>query len=113
MAPCTAGGLASEMARGGHIHRENYWFIGAKGPALASTISHSPDLHLENLSSVARGGHTVGTALGGCIPEFTNPEGPVPSLVASHGQVSRLRNRRTTAHDELARAMASTGHILL
>ena len=70
MAPRTAGGLAGGIARGGHIHRENYGFIGANGPAPVSTISHSLDLHLGNLSSMARGGHTPKTTLGGYIPEF-------------------------------------------
>jgi hypothetical protein len=55
------------MACGGHIHREKNEFIGANGPAPASTIRHSPDLHLGNLSSTAYGGHTLGTALGGYI----------------------------------------------
>ena len=57
MAPRTVGGLAGGMAHGSHIHRENYGFIGTKGPAPASAISHSPDLHLGNLSTVAYGGH--------------------------------------------------------
>ena len=33
MAPSTIGGLAGGMAHGSHIHRENYGFIDAKGPA--------------------------------------------------------------------------------
>jgi hypothetical protein len=90
------------MARGGHIHRKNYGFISANGLAPASTISHSLGLHCGNLNSMACGEHTPGTALGGYILEFTYPEGPVPSLVASHGRVSHLRNQRTMAHDELA-----------
>ena len=101
MAPCMADGLASGMAHGGHIHRENYGFIGAKGPVPTSAFSHSPDLHLGNLGPVAHDEHTPGTTLGGCIPEFTDPEGLVPSLVASHSQVSHSRNRRTMTHDEL------------
>jgi hypothetical protein len=113
MAPRIAGGLTGGMARGGHIHRENYGFIGANKPTPTSAISHSPDLHPGNLSSVACGRQTPETTLGGCIPEFTYLEGPVPSLVASRGLVSRPRNQRTTTHDELARGMASTSHILL
>jgi hypothetical protein len=67
MGPRTASGLAGGMACSGHIHHENYEFIGANGPAPVSTISHSPDLHLANLSSMAYGGHTPGTTLGGYI----------------------------------------------
>jgi hypothetical protein len=113
MAPRTVGGFAGGMARGGHIHRENHGFISANGPAPVSAISQSIDLPLKNLSSVALGGHAPGTTLGGCIPEYTYPEGLVPSLITSRGQVSSLRNRRTIVHDELARGMASACHILL
>jgi hypothetical protein len=113
MAPCTAGGLAGGMARDDHIHRENYGFIGAKGPAPASAFSHSLDLHLRNLGPVAHGGHTPRTTHRGCIPEYTYQEGVVPSPVASRGQVSHLKNQRTMAHDKLAQGMASTSHILL
>jgi hypothetical protein len=109
----TTGRLAGGMARGDHIHCENFGFIGANGPAPASAISHSPDLHLGDMSFMACGGHTAGTTLGGCILEHTYPEGPVPLLVAHHGQASHSRDQRTMAHDELARGMASTGHILL
>jgi hypothetical protein len=113
MVPCTAGGLVGGMAHGGHIHCENYGLIDTNGLAPASTISHSLDLHLGNLSSVAHDEYTPRTTLGSCIPEFTYPEGPIPLLVASHGQVSHPRNQRTMAHDELARGMATNGHILL
>ena len=70
MAPRTASRLASGMAHGSHIHHENYGFIGSNRLAPASTINHSLDLHLGNLSSMARGGHTPKTTLGGYIPEF-------------------------------------------
>jgi hypothetical protein len=102
MAPRTIGGLTGGMAHGGYMHHENYEFIGANGPAPASAISHSLDHHLGNLSSVAHGGHTPEIALRGCIPEFTNPKGPLPSLIARCGQVSHPRNQRTMAHGELA-----------
>jgi len=113
MAPHTAGGLVYGMAHGGHIHRENYGFIGSKGPVPASAFSHSPNFHLGNLGPTAHGGHTPRIAHRGCIMEFTYPEAPVPSLIASRGQVSCLRNQRTMAHDELAGGIPSTGHILL
>jgi hypothetical protein len=109
----TAGRLAGGMAHGDHIHYENFGFIDANGPAPASAISHRPDLHLGDLSFVDYGGHTARTALRGYIPEHTYLEGPVPLLIAHSGQASRPRDQRTMAHDELARGMASTGHILL
>ena len=77
MAPRTAGGLAGGMARSGHVHRENYGFIGAKGPAPMSTFIYSPDFHLGNLGPMAHGGHTSGTTHRGRIPEYTYPEGLV------------------------------------
>ena len=88
MAPRTAGGLAGEMTHGGHIHRENYGFIGPKGPAPMSAFSRNLDFHLGSLGLMAHSGHTPRTALGGCIPEFIYPEGPVPLLVTSRGQAS-------------------------
>jgi hypothetical protein len=53
MAPRTIGGLVGGMAHGGHIHHENYGLIGVNGLAPTSTISHSLDLHLGNMSYVA------------------------------------------------------------
>jgi hypothetical protein len=113
MAPHTAGGLASGMARSGHIHCENYGFIGTNRPVPAPAFSHSLDLYLENLGPVAHGRHTLRTALGGCILEYAYPEGPIPSLVAGCGQIYSPRNQRATAHDKLTQGMAWTNHILL
>jgi hypothetical protein len=87
MAPCTTGRLASGMARGGHIHHENYGFIGADGLASMPAISHSLDLHVGNMRSVAHGGHTPETAHGGCILEFIYLKGQEPLLVTGCGQV--------------------------
>jgi hypothetical protein len=101
------------MAYDSHIHHENYRFIDANELAPTPAFSRSSDLPLRNLGPVAHGGHTPKTALGGYIPECTYPERPVPSLVISYGQASRPRNQRTMAHDELARGMAMTSHILL
>ena len=111
MAPRTADGLARGMAHGGHIRHKNYEFIGAKGPAPTSAFSRGPDLHSGDLDPTVHGGQTLRTALRVCIPEFTYPEGPVPSLITSRGQVSRLGNQRSTARNELTWGMASTGHI--
>ena len=105
--------LAREMAHGGHIYHENYEFIGVKGPAPASAFSRSPDLHSIDLDPMAHSGHTLGTPLGGCIPEFTYPEGLVSSLINGRGQVSRPGNQRSTARNKLTRGMASSGHIPL
>jgi hypothetical protein len=44
MAPRTAGGLAGGMAHGGHIRRENYEFIGVKGPTPVFAYNRGPDL---------------------------------------------------------------------
>jgi hypothetical protein len=85
MAPHTVGGLAHGMDNNGHIHHKNYEPIGAKGPAPMSAYSHGIDLHPRNLDPTAHDGHTLGTPLGGCIPEFTYTEGPVPSLITGCG----------------------------
>ena len=111
MAPRTAGGLTRGMANDGHIHHKNYEPVGAKGPAPMSAYSRGSDLHPRNLDPVAHSGHTLGTPLRGCIPEFTYPEGPVPSLIAGRAQVSRPGNQRSTARNKLTRGMASSGHI--
>ena len=71
MAPSTIGGLAGGMAHGGHIHRENYEFIGVRGPAPASTYSHGPNLRHGDLGPMAHSEHTLRTAFYGSIPEFT------------------------------------------
>ena len=89
------------MAHGGHIYHKNYEFIGAKGPAPMSTFSHGPDLHPRDLDPAVHDGHSLGTALGGYIPEFTYLEGLVPSLIIGHGKVSHLGNQRSMAHNEL------------
>ena len=113
IAPRTAGGLAGGMALGGHIRRENYEFIGVKGPAPASALGRGPDFHPSDLDPVVHGGHTLRTALGGCIPEFACPEGLVPSLTTGRCQFSRPGNQRPMSHNELTWGMASTGHTLL
>jgi hypothetical protein len=50
-----------------------------------STYSHGPNLHHGDQGYVAHRGHTLRTALRGCILEFTNPEGQHPhsSLVVA------------------------------
>jgi hypothetical protein len=113
MAPHTVGGLAHGMAHDGHIHHKNYEFISAKGLAPMSAFSRGPDLHPRDLNPVAHGGHTLRTALGGCILEFTYLEGPAPSIITGRGHVSCPGNQRSMARNELTRGMASTGHILL
>jgi len=89
------------MAHDSHIHHENYEFTGIGGPALVSTFGLVLDLSSRDLDPVVYGGHTLGIALSGSIPEFTYIGGPVPSLVTSHGQVLHLGGRKPTARDEL------------
>jgi hypothetical protein len=101
MAPHTIGGLADRMAHGGHIRRENYKFIGVKGPAPASAYSYSPNLCHGDLGPVARGGHTLETVLGSIILEFAYVGGPVPSLVSSHGYVLRPGGWKSMDRGEL------------
>jgi hypothetical protein len=113
MAPRTVSGLAGGTAHDGHIHHKNYEFISTKGPASASARSYNPNLSHGDPGRVARSGHTLGTAFGGNISEFTYPEGLVPSSTTSSGQASRSGNQRSTARNKLTRGMASTGHILL
>jgi hypothetical protein len=71
MVPRTVGELASGMAHGGHIRRENYKFTSVRGPAPASAYSHGPNLCHEDIGPMAHSGHTLGTAPDGNIPEFT------------------------------------------
>jgi hypothetical protein len=70
MSPRTNGGLARGVTHGGHIRRKNYEFIGVRGTAPASTFSYGPDLCNRGLNPVVYGGHTLGTALSGSIPEL-------------------------------------------
>ena len=113
MAPRTVGELTGGMAHDGHIHHKNYEFTSIKGPAPATARGYDPDLCHRDPRHVAHSEHTLGTASGGSILEFTYPEGPVPSHITGRGQVSRPGNQRSTARNELTRGMASTSHILL
>jgi hypothetical protein len=102
MAPRTAGELAGGMAHDGHIHRKNYEFISTKGLAPAPAYSYDPNLCHGDPGRVACSEHTLRTASGGSILEFTYPEGPVPSSTAGHGQASESGNQRSTARNKLA-----------
>jgi hypothetical protein len=66
------------MAHGDHIHRENYKFTDIKGLVSAPTYSRSPNLCHGDLGSVARGGHSLGTAPDDSIPKFTYIGGQHP-----------------------------------
>jgi hypothetical protein len=52
------------MALTSHILLGNHAVNHTKGPALASTFNHGPDLHLKNLGPAAYSGHSLGTAIG-------------------------------------------------
>ena len=101
------------MASTGHIFLGNHVINHTKGSAPTSAPGHGLDLYLRNLGPVAYGGRTLGTARGGCIPEFTYVGGPGPSLIAIHGQDFHPRSQTVMAHVDLARGMAHGGHILL
>ena len=77
MAPRTVGGFTCETAHGDRIHHGNPKSIGIEGLAPTSIFSHSQVLHPGDLDPVAYEGHTLGTALSGCILEFTYIGGPV------------------------------------
>ena len=62
---------------------------------------------------MAHGGHTPRTALEGCILEFTDVGGLIPSPITVQGQDFHLGSQRPMAHGELTRGMAHGGHILL
>jgi hypothetical protein len=66
-----------------------------------STFSHGLDLCPRDLDPVVHGGHTLRTALGGNILEFTYIGGTVPSLITSHGQIFHLGSQSPTAHGKL------------
>ena len=100
------------MASTRHILLGNHAVNRTKGPAPMSTLGHGLDLHLRNLGPVAYGGHTLGTAHGGCILEFTNIGGPLPSLITSRDQDFHPGSQMAIAHGDLARGMAHGGHIL-
>ena len=113
MAPRTVDELTGGMVHDGHIRHKNYEFISIKGPAPASARGYNPNLCHGDPGHIARSGLTLGTTFDGSILEFTYPEGPVPSLIAGHSQVSHLGNQRSTARNKLTWGMASYGHIPL
>jgi len=92
MAPRTASELVGGMAHDNHIRRKNYEFISIIGLAPATARSYDPNLYHRDPGHVARSGHTLETASGGSVLEFTYPKGPVPSLTAGSGQASHSGN---------------------
>ena len=84
------------------IHHKNYEFVSIKGPAPASARGYEPNLCHGDPGHVAHSGHTLKTAFGGSILEFTHPEGLVPSLAARRGRASHLGNQGSLARNELA-----------
>jgi hypothetical protein len=66
------GDPAQGMASTNHILLGNHSVNHTKGPMPVSTLSCDPDLHLEGLDPpTVHSGHTLRTALRGCIPECT------------------------------------------
>ena len=90
MAYHIACGLTRGMAHGDHIRHKNYEFISAKGPAPTTAFSRGLDLHPRDLDPVVPRGHTLGTALGGCILEFTYVGGQYPPSSAVMAKSSTL-----------------------
>ena len=113
MAPRTVGGLTHEMAHGSHILHKNYEIIGVEGLAPTSAFSRDLDLRSSDLDHVVHGGHNLETAPNDNISEFTYIGGPIPSLVASHGQIFHSGGHRPMPQGKLTQGMASTDHILL
>ena len=103
MAPRTVGGLAIGMAHGGHIHSENYEFTSIKGPTPMSSYGHGPNLRHGDLGYVSRHRHTLRTAPGGCILEFTYMGGPTPSLATDRSQDFHPESQRHVAQRALPR----------
>ena len=85
MAPRTVDGFVCGTAHGGRIHHGNPEFIDVEGSAPIFVFNHSQVLHPRELDPMAYDKHTLGTALNGCIPEFTYIGGPVPSLIIDRG----------------------------
>ena len=100
------------MASISHILLGNHVVNHTKGPTPASALSCDPDLRPEGLDPAIHGGHTLRTALGGCIPECTHVRGLVPSLITGHGRGLHLGNQMTMAHGDLTQGMTRGGHIL-
>jgi hypothetical protein len=101
------------MAHSSHIRHKNYEFTDVGGLAPAFAFSCGPDLLIRDLDPMVYGEYTLRITLSGSILEFTYVEGPVPSLITSHGQIFHPGSQRPTEHGELTQGMASTSHILL
>ena len=65
------------------------------------------------MDPVVHDGHTLETALRGCILEFTSIGGLAPSVITGHDQDFHPGSLRPVAHGELTRGMARSGRILL
>ena len=100
------------MASTGHIFLGNHAVNRTKGSTPTSTLRCDPDLHPVGLDPVVHDRHTLGTTLGGSIPECTHVRGAVPSLITSHGGDYHLGNQTTMAHSNVTQGMARSGHIL-
>ena len=104
---------AEEWPRSATYFLGNHVVNHTKGPAPAFAFSYGLDLRLGDPDHVARSGHTPETTHGGCVLEFTNIGGLIPSPITGQGQDFHLGSQRPMAHGELTRGMACGGHILL
>ena len=105
--------LTQGMASTGHILLGNYTVNLTKGSTPVAALSCDPDLCPIGLDPTVHGGHTLGTVLGGCIPECTRMRGPMPSLIIGHSRDFHLESQTAMAHGDLTQGMARGGHILL
>jgi hypothetical protein len=103
---------AQGMASTGHILLGNHAVNRTERPTPVSVLSCDPDLRPVGLDPVVHSGHTLKTALGGCILECTHVRGLVPSLITSHGRDLHPGNQTAMAHGDLTQGMARGGHIL-
>ena len=101
------------MTSTGHILLGNHMVNRTEGPMPTSTLSCDLDLHPKGLDPAVHGEHTLGTTLGGCIPEYTRMRNPMPSLITGHSQDFHLGCQTAMVHGDLTQGIAHGGHILL
>jgi len=101
------------MASTGHILLGNHVVNRIEGSTPTSALSCDPDLRPIGLDIAVHDGHTLGTTLGGCIPECTHVRGLVPSLITGHSRDFHLGSQTAMAHGDLTQGTACSDRILL